>query len=82
MKKDPMNFQFPPKLLKQINECSNGGFLLFLFDADGVPQIHSTADNPIVALALHSHVQNWVRSVEAINVECAMDSFYKGKRKK
>ena len=77
-----MDFQFPPSLLKQINECSNGGFILFLFDDAGVPKIHSAIDNPIIGLALHGHIQNWARSVEAINVESAMDNFYRGKKKK
>lgn len=81
-KKKPDVFQFPPKLLEQINECSNGGFALFNFDDQGLPQIYSMIDNPICALALQSHVQNWGKAMETFNVETSVDHLFKQTRKK
>jgi len=63
------NFQFPEKLLSQIDECSQGGFLLFTFDADGSPEVRTKFDNIQNAMAMHYYIINWLNAVEQINLE-------------
>lgn len=82
MPKKPEGFEVPPKLLAQLNECSNGGFVLFNFDDYGVPRLYSTIDNPIFALALQHHIQNWAKSLEAYNVEISVAQLINQNRKK
>lgn len=75
-------FLFPPQLLEQINECSNGGFVLFNFDDQGVPQIYSMVDNSIFALAMQNHIQNWAKAIEAFNVESSVSALLKQNKRK
>ena len=62
-------FQMPEALLHQINECSCGGFMLFLFDKDGEPQVYQKFDNKMSAMALQYQLENWVKTLEALNLE-------------
>jgi hypothetical protein len=72
-KKKPA-FQFPDKLLDQINECSNGGFILFTFDDEGMPQPYAQFDNPIAVLALRQYIADWSAAVQEVSVQHAIDS--------
>lgn len=63
------NFQFPEKLLSQIDECSQGGFLLFTFDTDGSPEVRTKFDNIQNAMAMHYYIINWLNAVEQMNLE-------------
>ena len=62
-------FSFPESILNQIDECSQGGFLLFTFDKNGMPEVRSKFDNPQNAMAMHYYIINWLNAVEQINLE-------------
>jgi hypothetical protein len=64
---------FVKPLLREINNHSNGGFMLFVFDEDGMPIIHSHYDDATKALALQHFVSNWASAVEALNLESTLD---------
>ena len=72
---DNKKFVFPQKLLSQINECSNGGYILFNLDTDGLPQVHSDFDNATYAMALQYYIENWSKAVEGLNIELTARSF-------
>ena len=67
-------FVFPKQILDQINECSNGGFILFTLNDEGLPEVHSDFDNPIHAMALQYYVNNWSKAVEMLNAEATTSS--------
>ena len=62
-------FEFPEKLLENINECSAGGFVLFTFDEEGNPQMRSFFDSATHALAMQYYVENWTKAMSALNVD-------------
>ena len=62
-------FHFPESILSQIDECSQGGFLLFTFDKNGMPEVRSKFDNAQNAMAMHYYIINWLNAVEQINLE-------------
>jgi hypothetical protein len=62
-------FHFPESILGQIDECSQGGFLLFTFDKNGMPEVRSKFDNAQNAMAMHYYIINWLNAVEQINLE-------------
>ena len=75
MKEEP--FKIPPSLLAQINECSNGGYVLFTFDSAGSPVTHSHFDTPMNAMALEYYIDHYIKTLEAINLETSV-GFYSG----
>jgi len=72
---DKKNFEFPQKLLEQINECSDGGFVLFIIDSEGIPVAHSQCDTMMHLLALQNYVSTWSKTMEELNVDSLTDSF-------
>ena len=68
-------FKFPKQVLNQINECSNGGYVLFNFDSGGTPQVFSQVDDVSNAMALQLHISNWTKALEAYNLETAIENF-------
>ena len=66
-KQQPQKITKP--LLRQINDKSGGGFLLFTFDEEGLPQMHSNYDSNAEALALQYYVQNWIKAIEIITID-------------
>ena len=68
-------FVFPKQVLNQINECSNGGYVLFNFDSEGTPQVFSQVADTSRAMALQLHISNWAKALEAYNLETAMEQF-------
>ena len=73
MEKEP--FKIPPSLLAQINECSNGGYVLFTFNSLGHPVTHSNFDTPMNAMALEYYINHYIKTLEAINLEMSVDCF-------
>ena len=73
MKEEP--FKIPPSLLAQINECSNGGYVLFTFNSLGHPVTHSNFDTPMNAMALEYYINHYIKTLEAINLETSVDFF-------
>ncbi len=68
------SFKIPSSLLKQLDECSFGGFVLFSFDGDGNPQVHSKFDNSVNAMALQQFVSNWNDAVKIMNNENTLNT--------
>ena len=77
-------FRFPDKLLREIDECSYGGFVLFNFSVDGDPEVHSNFDDAVNAMALQQYVRNWNNAVESVNLEMTVDALMRnhGRRDK
>lgn len=70
-------FHFPNSLLKQIDECSFGGYVMFNFSAKGEPQVFTKFDNQINAMALLYYVNNWSQSVDQLNLEATTNQIAK-----
>lgn len=70
-------FRFPNSLLKQIDECSFGGYVMFNFSAKGEPQVFTKFDNQINAMALLYYVNNWSQSVDQLNLEATTNQIAK-----
>jgi len=66
-------FKVPESLLKQIDECSFGGYILFNFSANGEPQVFTKFDNQINAMALLYYVNTWSQSIDQLNLEATTD---------
>ena len=70
-------FNFPESLLKQIDECSFGGYIMFNFSSKGEPQVYTNFDNQINAMALLYYVNTWSQSVDQLNLEATTDQIAK-----
>lgn len=66
-------FKVPDSLLKQIDECSFGGYIMFNFSANGEPQVFTKFDNQINAMALLYYVNTWSQSIDQLNLEATTD---------
>ena len=66
-------FNFPESLLKQIDECSFGGYVLFNFSSKGDPQVYTKFDNQINAMALLYYINTWSQSIDQLNLEATTD---------
>lgn len=73
MEKNP-SFKFPKALLNQIEECSNGGYTLFVFDSNGTPIIYSNSETVPHAYAMQYFMDNYVKGLEAQNIEMALNA--------
>ena len=70
-------FNFPEALLKQIDECSFGGYIMFNFSNKGEPQVFTKFDNQINAMALLYYVNTWSQSVDQLNLEATTNEIAK-----
>jgi hypothetical protein len=70
-------FNFPEALLKQIDECSFGGYIMFNFSSKGEPQVFTKFDNQINAMALLYYVNTWSQSVDQLNLEATTNEIAK-----
>jgi len=75
-------FRFPEKLLLDIDECSYGGFVLFNFDQDGNPEVHSNFDDAVNAMALQHYVRNWNNAIESVNLEMTVDALMRSNKRR
>lgn len=71
-------FEFPEALLKQIDECSRGAFLLFALDEDGEPEVYSQFDNTTNAMGLLFFAAAFCQGRLQENGEIISDSFNGG----
>lgn len=69
MVKKKNKFVFPNAFLTQINEFSNGGFILINFDADKNPSVFFKFDDTLSALALLSHGEDWFAVTKSVNLD-------------
>ena len=68
------DFKFPAALLKQINECSNGGYLLFNFDADGKPGVFFQSDSDLHTIAIMAHAETYIMAAKAAHEDVCIQS--------
>ena len=66
-------FKIPDSILKQIDECSFGGYILFNFSNKGDPQVFTKFDNQINAMALLYYLNTWGQSIDQLNLEATTD---------
>lgn len=57
-------FKIPDSLLKQINECSAGGFILFTISENGSPEVHSDFDTELNEIGLWGFVRNISNAID------------------
>ena len=76
MSKAPQKIGKP--LLRQINEKSNGGFIMFSFGDDGYPVVNSHFDDASKAMALQHYIQNWSLAIDAVTLENTVASIEMG----
>ena len=74
-------FNFPNNLLKQLDECSYGGFILFNFNSKGDPQVFTKFDNQMNAMALLYYIGSWSNSVDQLNMDATVDAINKENKK-
>lgn len=67
MARKKKQFQIPDYFLRQIDEFSQGGFMLFTFNDQGIPEIVSNFDSPAHSIAMASFVKNWSNAIEEIH---------------
>lgn len=67
MMKKQKKFEFPLAILKQVDECSNGGFVLFTFDSQNNPSVFYKFDNTMSAYAIQANIENWIGAMSHIN---------------
>ena len=67
MSRKKKSFQIPEQILRSINECSSGGFLLFTFNDQGIPETIANFDSPAHSIAMASFVKNWSNAIEEIH---------------
>ena len=70
-------FVIPDATLNQLNEFSNGGFILFYFNGEGYPEVYTKFDNPMHAMALQYYVEHWAEAIEAVNLDASVDAIKK-----
>lgn len=81
MKKND-TFTIPQITLKQLNEFSYGGFVLFNFDANGNPRVYSCCDNPVNFLAIQQHIENYIGAMQEIGIQEVVDSVIASDKKR
>ncbi len=77
-KQNNKKFKFPDEILNRVNECSNGGYVLFSINSEGLPEVFSEFDDPTKAMALQYYIDNWTKAIESLNLEmtakCIIDA--------
>ncbi len=67
-------FTIPPSALKQLNEFSDGGFALFLYDEMGNPNVHTKFDTNKDAMALQMFISNWAEALNKLSIKSTLNS--------
>jgi hypothetical protein len=67
-------FNFPNQLLKQLDECSFGGYILFNFTSKGDPQVFTKFDNQMNAMALLYYLGSWIGTVDQMNMDATAEA--------
>ena len=75
------NFNFPSQLLKQLDECSFGGYILFNFTNKGDPQVFTKFDNQMNAMALLYYLGSWINTVDQMNIDATAEAINKENKK-
>lgn len=63
--REPLEFaELPEEILNSLSEFTYGGFILFYFDAEGVPQLDTRADSPMSAIALQKFALDMLNALD------------------
>lgn len=65
-------FEIPTNFLKQLNEFTNGGFLLFTFDTNGSPRIYQSFDTDKDNLSMHRFISHYADCMENLHANITM----------
>ena len=68
-KKQPEVKVINKPLLRNVNDHSGGGFILFNFSEEGLPEVHSNFDDHVHAMSLQHYIQNWSKAIETVTIE-------------
>ncbi len=63
------DFIIPDKFIKQLQEFSNGGFILITFSSQGNPVVHHSFDSKKDQLALESAFNTYGNKLERLRME-------------
>jgi len=66
-------FQIPDKTLGELNEFAGGGYILFIYDQEGVPKIYADFDTVGHALGMQKFIENWQSIVDTANLEASLE---------
>ena len=64
-------------LLREVNDKSNGGFVLFSFNEEGIAVVNSNFENHQTAMALQHYINNWSKAIEAITLDATAEGIAK-----
>lgn len=65
---NPKPFQLPDAILAQLNEFSNGGYILVrMGEGENPPEIFLQSDNPIISIGLIEYLRCWCNSLQSVN---------------
>lgn len=59
-------FKFPHSLLRQIDECCNGGFVLVFIDSESGVEVAISSDSEMVLRALVSKTMSWADATQTM----------------
>ena len=77
MQENHKHFELPQQLLNQLDEFSNGGFVLFRINQDDEVEHNIVADDPHRASSLMNYVRLFVEAGDEVSKDCMkMGSFY------
>lgn len=72
-KKQRQPFVIPQKLLNQINEVSNRGWILFTFDDANQFRIYSQYDDELAAVALRNNISNYAEAMKNLEMQSTIN---------
>lgn len=76
MSKKDTQLTVPSPVLNQLSENSPAGFVLFVINKEGKPEIFSLYDSDVSALAIHKFILLWANAVQEMHEDAIMDIVY------
>lgn len=74
MAKQEKPFQFPKSILNQVEECSSGGFLLFVINDQGQVEPFMNFNSEVVARSLNSYCEDFTKAFRKVNAKNMLES--------
>lgn len=71
------NSGLPNHVHNLINEHTNGGFILFFYDENGIPKQTASFDSIAHGLGMQTHINIWSSSVAEFSVQNLVDQIRK-----
>lgn len=82
MARKKKTFQFPDSFLRNLDEMTSGGYLLFTFNDQGLPEVAANFDSPAHSIALAAFVKNWSNAIEEIHKNITITNMCSASNKK